>query len=186
LEAVLVFIVATAAMLIFTAGLQGFFIAKSRIYESLILILIAFTLFRPGFWMDMVAPPTESVAPTTIAEQMAAHEPGTELRLQIDGLDAVGDPTSFTTVIEVPEGETGADRIANFGLELIVSEADVVIDNVTFDSPAEKQGVFDWDQKIVVLEIPAEQPPRELMWIPALMLLGLIWVIQSRRRAALA
>ncbi|MHA1523318.1 MAG: TRAP transporter permease, partial [Alphaproteobacteria bacterium] len=56
LQGVLVFIVATAAILIFTAGTQGYFIFKSRIWESMALILIAFTLFRPGFWMDYVSP----------------------------------------------------------------------------------------------------------------------------------
>lgn len=186
LQAVLVFIVATVAMLIFTAGLQGFLLAKSRIYESLALILIAFTLFRPGFWMDMIVPPTQAVAPNSIAEQMMGHEPGTEFRLTIDGLDAVGDPVSFTTVIEVPEGETGEDRVATYGLELIITGEDVVIDNVTFDSPAEKQGVFDWDQKISILAIPADQPPKELMWVPAVGLFGLIWLLQSRRRTPMA
>ena len=57
LQGVIVFIVATAAMLLFTAGTQGYFMARSKIWESIALILIAFTLFRPGFWMDMVSPP---------------------------------------------------------------------------------------------------------------------------------
>ena len=57
------FVIATVAMLIFTAGSQGYFISKSRIWESLALILIAFTLFRPGFWMDMASPPYIETAP---------------------------------------------------------------------------------------------------------------------------
>jgi TRAP transporter 4TM/12TM fusion protein len=186
LEAVLVFIVATAAMLIFTAGLQGYFLARSRFYESILLILVAFSLFRPGFWMDMVVEPTQSVPPSTIAEQMGTLEPGAELRLYIDGLDAVGEPTSFVTLVEVPEGEDGEARLQNYGLELIINGEDTVIDNVVFDSPADQQGVFDWDQRIVDLKVPADQPPKELMWIPALALLGLIAWVQSRRQRSLA
>ncbi|MCX9458594.1 DUF3394 domain-containing protein, partial [Vibrio cholerae] len=49
---VLIFAVATVAMLIFAAATQGYFLVKSRWYESLLLLLVAFTLFRPGFWMD--------------------------------------------------------------------------------------------------------------------------------------
>ncbi|WP_421876476.1 TRAP transporter permease [Pacificispira sp.] len=185
-EAVLVFIVATAAMLIFTAGFQGYFFARSRIYESVLLILVAFSLFRPGFWMDMIVDPTTSVPPGSIVEQFERAEPGTELRLLVDGLDSVGEPLSFTAIVEVPEGATGEERIANFGLELIIDGNDVVIDNVTFDSPAEAQGVFDWDQKIVDVMVASDQPPKELIWIPAIVVLILVALLQSRRQKALA
>lgn len=185
-EAVLVFVVATAAMLIFTAGFQGYFLARSRIYESVLLILVAFSLFRPAFWMDMIVEPTNSVPPSSIVEQFERAAPGSELRMEIDGLDDVGEPLSFTAIVEVPEGETGQERIANFGLELIIDGNDVTIDNVTFDSPADAQGVFDWDQKIVDLRVPADQPPKELIWIPALMLFGLVALLQSRRQKSLA
>ena len=185
LEAVIVFVVATAAMLIFTAGLQGYFFARSRLYESVLLILVAFTLFRPGFWMDMIVAPTENVPPATIVEQMGALEPGAELRVTIEGLDDVGDPLSFTALMEIPEGDSGDDRLASYGLELIVDDNGVLIDNVSFDSPADQAGVFDWDQKIVRLGIPADQPPKELIWIPALGLLALMALLQSRRQKRL-
>ncbi|MBO6836892.1 MAG: TRAP transporter permease [Alphaproteobacteria bacterium] len=185
-EAVLVFIVATAAMLIFTAGFQGYFFARSRIYESVLLILVAFSLFRPGFWMDMIVEPTTSVPPGSIVEQFERAEPGTELRLLVDGLDSVGEPLSFTAIVEVPEGATGEERIANFGLELIIDGNDVTIDNVTFDSPAEAQGVFDWDQKIVDVMVASDQPPKELIWIPAIVVLILVALLQSRRQKTLA
>jgi TRAP-type uncharacterized transport system fused permease subunit len=33
------------------------FLTKSRIWETAALLLVAFTLFRPGFWWDMIYPP---------------------------------------------------------------------------------------------------------------------------------
>ncbi|WP_241006453.1 DUF3394 domain-containing protein, partial [Aeromonas media] len=60
---VLIFIVATIAMLIFAAATQGFFLVKSRWYESVLLLLVAFTLFRPGFWMDRLHDPYRDTAP---------------------------------------------------------------------------------------------------------------------------
>ncbi|NLC21213.1 MAG: TRAP transporter permease, partial [Halomonadaceae bacterium] len=51
LQGVVIFVIATIAMLIFAAGTQGYFLVRSRWYESLLLLLVAFTLFRPGFWM---------------------------------------------------------------------------------------------------------------------------------------
>lgn len=185
-QAVIIFIVATAAMLIFTAGMQGYFFARSRIYESALLILIAFSLFRPGFWMDMIIAPTENVPPTSIVEQIGALPPGAELRLTIDGLSDAGAPITFTSVLPVPEGGSGQERLDSFGLELLMDEESVVIDNVVFGSPAEKEGLYDWDQRIIALAIPADQPPKELIWIPSLMLLAGLWFIQTRRQKRLA
>ncbi|HEY9549989.1 MAG TPA: TRAP transporter permease, partial [Kiloniellaceae bacterium] len=78
-QAVVVFITATAAMLIFTAALQGHFLARSRIHETVALVLIAFTLFRPGFWMDLIVPPYQWQEPTTLVEVLGAAEVGEEL-----------------------------------------------------------------------------------------------------------
>jgi len=110
-QGTLVFVIATAAMLIFTAGSQGFFIARSRLWESLALLLIAFTLFRPGFWMDYIVPPYENVDPTEIVEVMGAAEAGSELRAIVDGLDDVGDPIRLTMIIDVGDEPTGEERL---------------------------------------------------------------------------
>ena len=52
---------AVVAMLVFAAATQGYFLVRSRWYESVALLLVTFTLFRPGFWWDMVYPPYEQV-----------------------------------------------------------------------------------------------------------------------------
>ena len=63
---IVIFVVATVAMLLFAAPCRGYFFARSRFYESILLMLIAFTLFRPGFWMDMISPPYQELAPTEL------------------------------------------------------------------------------------------------------------------------
>ena len=62
-QGIFVFITATIAMLLFAAATQGWFLARNRFYETIALLLVAFTLFRPGFWMDMVSPPFETCRP---------------------------------------------------------------------------------------------------------------------------
>jgi hypothetical protein len=52
---------------------------------------------------------------------------------------------------------------------------------VAFDSPAQAAGL-DWDQKIRGVLVPQSQPWKELMFIPALIVLGLIVLVQRRRR----
>ena len=96
---VLIFIVATIAMLIFAAATQGWFLVKSRWYESVLLLLVAFTLFRPGFWMDMVHDPYRETPPAQLAQTMGEVEAESTLRLRILGEDAVGKPRKFTLLV---------------------------------------------------------------------------------------
>ncbi|MCW5698749.1 MAG: DUF3394 domain-containing protein, partial [Rhodospirillales bacterium] len=181
LHGVLIFVVATVAMLVFAAATQGFFVVKSRIYESLLLLLVAFTLFRPGFWMDMIVPPYEDLPPTGFSKALAEASVGSELRLRILGVDDIGQPREFVTTLTVPDGASEEERLASAGLELLTKGEDVLIDNVTFDSPAQKANL-EFDQKILKVRAPSAQPQKELMFIPALLILAGVVFLQRMRR----
>ena len=175
-------------MLLFAAATQGWFLARNQVHETIILLLVAFTLFRPGFWMDMIVPPFENVPPSQLAQAMGDAEAGQDLRLTINGVNAVGDPITFTALLPVPEGETGEERVAAVGLDLIESDGKVIIDNAAFGSPAQDAGL-DWDQEIVEVFAPAEQPTKYWMYLPALAVLALVIFLQrgrARRVAATA
>lgn len=180
----IIFVIATIAMLIFAAATQGYFLTKSRWYESVLLLLIAFTFFRPGFWMDRIVAPYDDVAPQEIAQVAGEVPAGTELRLRILGEDDVGNPREFVAVLALGEGADGAERLANAGLDVVEADGKVVIDNVAFGSEAEKAGLA-FDQKIITLRVPSDQPSKQWLWIPALAVLVLIVVLQrARRRSA--
>ncbi|MYL23069.1 TRAP transporter fused permease subunit [Halomonas alkaliantarctica] len=181
LQGILIFVVSTIAMLIFAAATQGFMITRNRWYESIVLLLIAFTLFRPGFWMDMIHDPYESVPPAQIVEALGEVDDDSTLRLQISGEDDFGDPLTTYMTLPVPEGETGEERLANLGLELIIEDERVVVDMVTFGSRADDLG-FDFDQEIIEVLAPVDRWTKELMWIPAFLVFGLIVMMQRRRR----
>ncbi|MGX9415851.1 TRAP transporter permease [Vibrio sp. WJH972] len=182
LHGVMMFITSTAAMLIFTAATQGYFLTKSRLWESFSLLLIAFTLFRPGFWLDYVMPPYDEHSGKEFAQVMESVTPGTELRVQVDGQNDVGDAVKLTMLVEVSEGETGQERLENYGLELLPQDdGSILVDGIGFDSPAEKVG-FDFDQIVEVVGVPADRPARQWFYIPALLLLGSIVMLQRRRR----
>ncbi len=175
-----VFIVATAAMLLFTAGTQGYFLTKSKIWESALLILIAFTLFRPGFWMDMIYPPYSETSPSKIVETIGSVPVGAELRLIVEGEDDVGDPLVITALLPIAKDGNAQERLEAIGLELLIDGDDVVVDDAAFDSPAQAAGL-EFDQKIKSVLVPVDQPAKAWMYIPAMFLLGLIWLIQRRR-----
>ena len=178
---VLIFIVASIAMLIFAAGTQGYFLVRSRWYESLLLLLIAFTLFRPGFWMDLVHDPYRDIAPTQLVQALGEVEEGSQLRLRIRGEDAVGDPREFALLLPVPDGPTGEARMEKLGLLTYEENGKLLIDSVTFGSPAAEAGL-EFDQEIMLVRAPTERWPKELMWLPGLLLFALVVWLQRQRR----
>lgn len=187
-QGILVFIVASIAILVFTAGTMGWFVTKSRIYESVALILIAFVLFRPDFVMDRLQPPFSSIAPAEFTTALGNASAGDELRVVVSGPDFDTGNNKDTTLVVAIDGEgSGEERLQATGL-LLIPEGDVVkMDEPSFSSPyAQTLGSFDFylDEPVVIksIQAPSEQSPKELVFIPALLLLFLIGWIQSRRR----
>lgn len=177
---VMIFIVATIAMLIFAAATQGWFLVKSRWYESLLLLLVAFTLFRPGFWMDLLHDPYRDTAPAELVQTMGQVEAESTLRLRMEGEDAVGKLRRFTVLLPVPDGASGEDRMATLGIQTYEQDGKILIDTVTFGSQAADLGL-EMDQQILSVKAPTERWHKELMWLPGFLLFGVIVWLQRRR-----
>jgi hypothetical protein len=182
LHGVTIFVIATAAMLLFAAATQGWFLTRSRWYESVLLLLIAFALFRPGFFLDLIAPPYQERPGAELAQALGAAEPGSQLRVTVMGQDAIGSPRQMVLLLPVPEGATGEERLEAAGLELLEEGGRTLVDNAAFDSPAQAAG-FDFDQEIQQVQVPVQRLPKEIMWLPALLLLALV-VLPQRARLA--
>jgi TRAP-type uncharacterized transport system fused permease subunit len=180
---ILVFVVATAAMLLFAAGTQGYFVVKSRLWESLALILIAFTLFRPGFWLDLIEPPHRQVEPTTIYEVVDDKPENAQIRMVLEGEDIFSGKLEQRTVL-LPLGATGRSAIERLrddaGIEFRIEEGKLLVDNIVFGKPAEKNSLdFDW--QVLSIEKDNERMDKEWFWIPAFVLFLLILLVQRRR-----
>ena len=179
-QGVFVFIIATFAMLLFAAATQGWFLAKNRFYETIALLLIAFTLFRPGFWMDMVFPPFEEEAPAAIVQAAAETPAGQDLRIRVSGVGDLGDPIEFVSLLPIGGGATGEERLEAAGLAMRTEGDRMFIDDVAYGSPAQAAGL-DWDQEIRRVLKPVPTPSKYWMFIPALLLLALVVMLQRGR-----
>ncbi|MBU2514584.1 TRAP transporter permease [bacterium] len=181
-ELLLVIASAVTAMLLFAAATQGYWLTNSRKWETVMLLLIAFTLFRPGFWWDKLYPPYIDMAPAKIYD--AAENIVSKGRLQIvaSGLNIEGDFERKAVTLPMGESGSGRARIEDTGLMLsIQDDGIVIIDNVAFDSIAQKVGLdFDW--KIEILRVESDRPSKHIAFIPALLMLTIIWALQRRRR----
>ncbi len=180
----IVIFAAVIAMLAFAAGTQGYFMTKSRIWETIALLLVAFTLFRPGFWWDMVFPPLTQEPASKLEQMVGEMEPGAQVRIMFKGEKMDG--TEFTKTVMLPVGDesTGIDRLNAIGIETRTEEGKILIDNIVFSSPAEKAGM-DFDQELLSIQVPSKRLPKQLMFIPALVLYGFVALLQLRRRKLL-
>ena len=184
-ELLLVIVSALIAMLLFAAATQGYWLTKSRIWESVVLLLIAFTLFRPGFWWDKIYAPVTTIEPTRIAEMAEQVPQAGNLRMLVAGETLDGKFVSKTILLPMGAAAPGKERLASAGLETRLDDGKVIADNVMFGSAAQDAGLdFDWE--IINLQAEADRPPKQLMFIPAIILLALIAMIQRRRKVSSA
>ncbi len=189
IDGIAVFIVATVGMLVFAAGTQGFFIARSRLWESVALILIAFTLFRPGFWLDQVEAPFASGDPGNLEQIAGAQPANAELRVFVSGQNLTGEDVETTVVLPLGPKVDGAKRLEAAGIIIVQKDGETIIDDVV---QADAQGKptaaviakLEFDMVIKAVEVPQERMPKQVFYVPAILLLAFVWMIQRRRRAA--
>ncbi len=176
-----VFFYATIAILLLTAVLQGYFIVRSKLWESLALLLVSITLFRPGMWVDMLYPPYSYIEPTTIEQAVTDLPADAELRVKIKGEDAIGQPVEHFVMLPMgAKAATGEERLAQQGLTLHYEDNAAIVDSTAFMGPAEKAGLF-MDNQLLEVGVPQSQPRREWPYIPAFLLLAIISWIQLNR-----
>jgi len=191
-KGIIVFVISTIAILCFTAASMGYFFHKNRLWETVLLLLISFALFRPGFFMEHMSPSTRHVAPTEFASEIAKAPVGEDLTLKVAGVNPYGKPIQFFTELKVPEGASGEERIKNLGLILLDTGEkievegkkidQILIDDAEIGSAAEKAGLS-WDQTILYIALPRkDNVAKEWMFIPALLLLFGLAVLQKRRK----
>lgn len=188
-KAVFIFFVAVIAMMLFAAATQGYFLAKSRIWESLGLLLVAFTLFRPGFWLDYVQPPFDDRPGTEIAQLAEAEPDGGTLRIVMRGPD-YKDPDKIdklTVLLPLGEKADGVSRLEKIGVVVNEDNGKALLDE-PFPGKwldLKTNGQFDYyaDTPVEVekVEIKATRVAKEIFYIPAILLLGLIVFLQRRR-----
>lgn len=184
LHALLIFVVAVVAMLAFTAATMGWFMCKSRWWESALLLLATMMLFRPGLFMDRLSPSTEAVSANQFIEKLANAPVGKDFMLELRGLNAYGRETTFHVRLPVMAGETAEARLEQVGVLLEKQEARWVVEEVQLGSLAEKAGL-DWDQELIGATLARPNAwAKEWVYVLGLLLVGgIAW--QQLRRARL-
>ena len=171
---------AIIAMLVFAAATQGYFLARSRWWESVALLLVTFTLFRPGFFWDMVYPPYKEVPAAEMGQLIEDSPANTSKRIWIEGTNLNGKDIRKGVLLPLGEKGTVRERLDNSGVKAMAQGKELLITQVKFGSVAEKLGM-EQGYRIVSAEVLADRPDKEWLYIPALGLLALVVLSQRRR-----
>lgn len=171
---------AIVAMLVFAAATQGYFLVKSRWYESVALLLITFTLFRPGYWWDMVYAPYTEVPAAQMGQLIEEAPANSAKRLWIEGTNLDGKDIRKGVLLPLGDKGTARERMAQAGVNAMVQGDAMLITQVKFGSRAEKLGM-EQGFKIVSAEVPSQRPDKEWMFLPAMALLALVVMLQRAR-----
>jgi TRAP transporter 4TM/12TM fusion protein len=171
---------AIVANLLFAAATQGWFIAKSRWFESVLLLVVMFALFRPGFFMDMIHPPFDRVGANELFERVEQAPRNARLRVWITGTTLEGRDVAKGVLLDLGEPGPARSRLDAFGLRVLPQGDDMSILTVRFGSRAAKAGI---EQGFLIdaIELPADRPAKEWVFIPALLLLAVVVGLQFAR-----
>ena len=134
--------------------------------------------------MDMIYPPLKSVPATEIYKIAEAMPEDAQIRIRVTGEDL--EERKIDKIVMLPLGAKGdgKERLMNAGLELRFEDGKAIVDNIVFGSTAERQKI-DFDYEIPSVQTKSDRPPRQLFYIPALGVLGIIIMLQLRRRSRL-
>ena len=172
---------AIAGILAFSAATQGYWLTKTKWIETLILLLVAFMFFRPGYFWDKVFAPTEILAPTELTQELDNLQKGQFIALNVEGETLEGKFVKKTVSLQLTEDQDSAEQKLNsFGLGLSPIEGGWNVDQVEFDSSAAKVGIdFDW--KVSGIKKETDRLPKEILYFPAILLAFLVAKLQRRR-----
>ena len=164
----------------FVAALAKWLLTRNRWYETVLLLLICFTLFRPGFWLDQMQSPFDTRPASDLATVAESVPQGLTLRFRVPSQSRAGEDVEKLVRLTM-RGASGRERLQSAGIAVTSLGGDVTVQSVRFGSEAAKYGLAAGDKVSGVL-VPANRPSRYWFAVPALLLLAAIVMLQLRRR----
>ena len=182
------------AILLFAAATQGHWLVKNRWWETVVLLLVAFMLFRPGYFWDKIDPPFKDIPGAQIFQIADTMEPGESIRFVVEGETLEGIKRAYTFLLPLAYGDSGKERVNNTGLQLddLFGDMEVamVMPGISNDRAINKQveaiKVAGVDSGWIITSIQTKRKtlPKQIVFIPALLLIGIVGNMQLRRRKA--
>jgi TRAP transporter 4TM/12TM fusion protein len=180
-------LVATAsliAILLFSAASMNWFVTKSRWWESAVLLLACFTLFRPDWWLNQISAPYEEIPATEFLSAVERTPADGRLTFVVEGIDMMGEDVRKTVNVPLGDRAEPLQRLQAIGLGITPAGDTLMISNVAFGSYAKRIGL-EVGYDVVAVVKKADQPSTMIPIGIALAVTAGIAALQfARRRAA--
>ena len=179
-----VFLVALVAILSFSSATQGWLLIRNRWYESAALLFATWVLFLPNAALSHIWPEYAAVKFDTFTRGQLMLDQGQKVRLHVTRHTNYGDRFKL---FAFPANSAGAFSAESLGMTLAYEEQEGwVVQNLSYLSPAEAVGIDYYDEVTAVDVQTSNRPPREWAFVPAFLLIALVWLNQRRRRTNLS
>ena len=145
-------------MMLFASATQGWMLVKNRLWESAALLLVAFTLFRPGYWLDRIHPPYTSEPPEKVFELVDEVPSNGAATIVVSGLNFnSGEPDQTTLLVPLGEPAEAAQRLSQAGLDVRLEDGVAIVDEPFQGTPFFENigNLFDFyaDEPVQIKEI---------------------------------
>ncbi|MFM7502753.1 MAG: TRAP transporter permease [Betaproteobacteria bacterium] len=169
------------AMLVFGAISMNWFRVKNRLWENLLLSVAVILLFRPDLIMNQLKPPLVEREVSSVYEVVQHASDDSRLVFVIRGMNLEGADITKTLALNLGVGtEDGRKRLSSAGIQLMSLGGQSQISAVRFGSQAQKAG-FEQGWEVVSIMVPAERPTPHWFYLPALLLVLVVWFSQGFR-----
>jgi TRAP transporter 4TM/12TM fusion protein len=181
-EVALVAFASTIASLTFAAVTMNWFRVRCRWWELVLLSVATFALFRPDYFMDKIEAPYTQAPASAVFDVAGSLGKNDRLVMQIHGTNIEGDEVRKTVAVQLGEVGEGRKRLQDAGLSIVALGEQVQIGNVRFGSRARKSG-FEPGWEVAAVMVPTDRPSAYWIYVPGLLLVGLVWWEQGKRRS---
>ena len=168
-----------AAILIFTAATQGWFINKLKWYEIVVFLLISMSLFRPGYILDKFYPKFERQSLQADKIINLQFNPDKEVHIKVTRRTEYGD--RYKLFVIKKDSFIKKYNLEEYGINLVNKEGRLTVDTLKWNGLAKKAGI-ETDDVITEFKIENLDRPNKAIIYPFSFLLIFIFGYNNYRR----
>lgn len=179
IHALVVISTSLIAILVFTAATQRWFMTQMRWYEVIAFLIIAMSLFRPGFILDQFYPEYNTKNLSSENIRLATFKPDEMVRIKITRQSNYG---KRYKLFEIPENKFNKDfQIKDLGIEVSDKEGKLVIEFLQWNAVATQVGLVVGDTIDEFKTVNPDRPNKAIIYPFALLLLLIFGYSNFRR-----
>ncbi len=170
------------AILVFTSATQGWFINKLRWYEIIIFIVIAMSLFRPGYILDKFSPKFENKQLNAKKISLIEFESNRDVHIKVTRRTEYGD--RYRLFVIDKKSFENQYSLEDAGITLKNIDGRITVDNLKWNGIAKKMGMETGD---VISEFKIEnldRPNKAIIYPFSLITLFIFGYFNYRRTKA--